>query len=101
MQVLIAVALRVASKWSPGQTAVGEGSGRQSESAKLRGGRGGLAPGHKSFRQNMLCIEDERVRHFSCIKARIFLLLTLQIQQGARKFRGDSVAKNEPEARGL
>ena len=37
MQVLIAVALRVASRWSPGQTAVGEGAGRQSESAKLRG----------------------------------------------------------------
>jgi hypothetical protein len=38
MQVLIAVALRVASRWSLGQTGVGEGSGRQSESAKLRGG---------------------------------------------------------------
>ena len=38
MQVLIAVSLRVASRWSPGQTAVGEGRGRQSESAKLRGG---------------------------------------------------------------
>ena len=37
MQVLIAVALRVASRWSPGQTAVGEGGGRQSEFAKLRG----------------------------------------------------------------
>jgi len=34
MQVLIAVALRVASKWSPGQTV---GGGRQSEFAKLRG----------------------------------------------------------------
>ncbi len=56
MQVLVGVAVRVASNSSPGQTAVGEWQfaklpppakrralGRQSESSKLRGERGGLA----------------------------------------------------------
>jgi hypothetical protein len=48
------------------------GGGRQSESAKLRGERGGLAFGHKSFWVIALRTEAEQVRHFSCIQTRIF-----------------------------
>jgi hypothetical protein len=93
MQALVGVALRAVFGAHLAKPRWARGAGRQSESAKLHGAHGGLAFGHKIILGKPPCEwRSSESATFHVSRRRFFdadfLLLTLQIHQGARKLKG-------------